>query len=66
MDTYYLSESDVKYMSGVYTGCDPNLKHQKCLIIEKENIDNKFKVRFSNEYMGSFEVYINKSDIFLV
>ena len=66
MDMYYTSQINnvnEEYIKGTYIGSDPNLKYQKCFIINEKN--NKFKVRFTDDYVGSFEVFLNKKDIFL-
>lgn len=65
MGTYCLLKSSEKFISGVYVGCDPNLRYQKCLILDEYNQDNKFRVRFTNDYIGNLEVDLNKEDIFL-
>ena len=52
-------------MSGVYIGCDPNLKYQKCIILGENIQRNKFKVRFNSVYVGNLEVSLDKKDIFL-
>ena len=65
MGTYYLLESSEKFISGVYVGCDPNLRYQKCVILDENSQDNKFKVKFINDYIGDLEVSLNKNDIFL-
>ena len=65
MGTYCLLESSEKFISGVYVGCDPNLKYQKCLILEENTQRNEFKVRFNSVYMGNLEVSLDKKDIFL-
>ena len=65
MGTYYLLESNEEFMSGVYIGCDPNLKYQKCIILGENIQRNKFKVRFNSVYVGNLEVSLDKKDIFL-
>ncbi|MBP3905815.1 MAG: hypothetical protein J6D47_13880 [Peptostreptococcaceae bacterium] len=65
MGTYYLLESSEECMLGVYVGCDPNLKYQRCIVLDENSQDNKFKVKFINDYVGNLEVSINKNDIFL-
>lgn len=65
MGTYYLLESSEKIMSGVYIGCDPNLKYQKCLILGESINRDEFKVKFVNDYIGDLEVSLDKKDIFL-
>ena len=65
MDTYYSLGSKEKCILGVYTGCDPNLKYQKCFILGESESSDKFKVKFKNDYLGDFETYLNKADIFL-
>jgi len=65
MDTYYLMESSEELMLGVYVGYDPNLKYQKCFILDEDNEGDKYKVRFINDYVGNLEVSLNRKDIFL-
>lgn len=65
MGTYYLLENSEEFMLGVYVGCDPNLRYQKCLILDENNQGDKFKVKFVNDYVGDLEVSLNKKDIFL-
>ena len=65
MGTYCLLKSSEKFISGVYVGCDPNLRYQKCLILDENNQGDKFKVKFVNDYVGDLEVSLNKKDIFL-
>ncbi len=61
MDTYYALKNKKKYKRCTYIGSDPNLKYQRCFIIGRDN--NGFRVKFFNEYLGAFEVHLNKRDI---
>lgn len=63
MDIYYTLRNSGKFERGVYVGADPNLKNQECFIISEN--DNKLNVIVLNDYLGDFELCLDKKDIFL-
>lgn len=63
MGIYYTLRNSGKLERGVYVGADPNLKNQECFIISESN--NKLNVIVLNDYLGDFELHLDKEDIFL-
>ena len=64
MDTYYTLANKESYKKGVYIGSDPNLRYQKCLILNEDK--DMLNVRIFDSYMGDFHTCLNKKDIYII